>query len=187
MVLSSQRRIAAEILKTGVSRVKILDEKEVSEAITRADVRNLIRKGMIVKVQKKGPSRFYSRKTAQQKKKGRRRGIGSKKGARYAVKSRKTQWVDRVRPLRGLLTDLVKSGQVDKNQYRKLYLMIKGGSFRNKKHLLYYLKEHEMLKKTEKSEKPDKKVKSEVKKRESHAKEEKRENADNSAQKEKVR
>ncbi len=61
--------------------------------------------------------------------------------------------MDKVRPLRKLLRELKDSGKLDRNNYRKLYSAVKGGAFRNKKHLLYYLKERELLKKV-KREKP---------------------------------
>ena len=141
-----QKRIAADILKCGVSRVRVLDSKEVGEALTREDVRELIGKGIIIKTQKKGTSRKYAKKILAKKKMGRRYSIGSKKGKKGARSTKKMNWIKIARPLRKLLKELRDDKQIEKATYKELYLKIKGGMFRNRKHLLYYLKENELLK-----------------------------------------
>jgi len=55
-------------MKCGVSRVRITQSEEVEEALTREDIRGLIQKGMIWSVQKKGTSKFKSKKKLEQKK-----------------------------------------------------------------------------------------------------------------------
>lgn len=163
MNLSTQKQIAAKILKCGTSRVRIRAGKEVEEALTREDVRSLIRKGHVWKVQKKGTSKFNVKKIVKQKKRGRMKGHGSRKGTAGARKKRKQIWMDTVRPLRRLLKELKESGSITNQTYKKIYLMIKGGAFRNKKHLLYYLKDHELMKAKPKpiakTKKPEKKTK----------------------------
>lgn len=158
MNVRSQKKIAAKIMKVGLSRVKISQEKGVEEAITRNDIKALIEKGLITKVRKRGPRRTEAKKRLKQKGKGRRKGHGSRKGSLGARKSRKTQWIEKVRPMRMLLKELKNSGKLGVRDYRKLYRMVKGGSFRNKKHLLYYVKEHDLLK-TPKEIKTEKKTK----------------------------
>ncbi len=154
-----KKRVAADILKCGVSRIKILDMKAVDEALTRQDLRNLIRKGLIVKIPKKGTSKAYSRKSLKQKKKGLRTGVGSRKGTFGARNPSKTAWISVVRSLRRMLKSLKEKGLLEKKDYKKLYLMVKGGMFRSKSHLLLYIKDHEMLKKkSEKSSKAKKKA-----------------------------
>ena len=142
-----KRLVAGKIMKSGASRIKILDAKQVEEALTRQDIRNLIRKGVIIKVQKKGSSKSFSRHNMAQKKKGRRRGPGTRKGTYKTRNPKKEMWMKTVRPLRSLLNNLVVDGQVDKSNNRALYNMIKGGAFRDKSHLINYLKDHDMLKK----------------------------------------
>ena len=63
-------------MKCGISRVRIKQTEEVEEALTREDIRGLIQKGEIWSVQKKGTSKFASKKKLEQKKKGRMRGPG---------------------------------------------------------------------------------------------------------------
>lgn len=145
MDMGSQKRIAARIMKCGVSRVKIKPSEEVEEALTREDIRGLIQKGLVWKVQKKGTSKFASKKKLKQKKKGRMRGPGKRKGTKGARKNDKTKWIEKVRSLRSLLADLRAKGQITRRDYGLLYKRVKGGFFRNKKHLLFYLKEHDML------------------------------------------
>lgn len=151
MDMRSQKQIAARIMKCGVSRVRIKQAEEVEEALTREDIRGLIQKGIVWKVQKAGTSKFASKKRLEQKKKGRMRGPGKRKGTKGARKNDKTKWMERVRPLRRLLAELRESGHLSRQDYGLLYRRVKGGFFRNKKHLLYYLKENDMLKKGRKA------------------------------------
>jgi len=150
MNIRSQKMLAAKIMKVGLSRVKVTPggEKDISDAITRNDIRGLIAKGIITKAEKKGTRKADSKSRRSQKKRGRRKGHGSRKGSMYARKPKKRVWIERVRPLRKFLRELRDSGRLDRNNYRKLYSSVKGGSFRSKKHLLYHLKEHELMKKS---------------------------------------
>jgi large subunit ribosomal protein L19e len=145
MDASSQKRIAADLMKCGVSRVRIAQSEEVEEALTREDIRGLIQKGDIRKLQKKGTSKFASKKKLEQKKKGRMRGPGRRKGTKGARKNDKTKWIEKVRPLRRLLSEMKESGQISTQDYRMLYMRVKGGFFRNRNHLLYFMKEHDIL------------------------------------------
>jgi len=108
--LKSQKRMAADILKCGIDRVKIKQDKEVEDALTRDDIRRLIKKGLITKVQKKGTSRLGSKKTAIQKKKKRRIGTGSRKGSKGARTKDKEVWMKKIRALRRLLKELRDEG-----------------------------------------------------------------------------
>ncbi len=145
-----KRKIAADLLKCGASRVKILDTKAVDEALTRQDIRNLIRKGVIVKIQKKGTTRAAAKIILRQKKKGRRSGAGKRKGGYKTRNPKKEIWMTNIRSLRSSLKKLRDSNQIEQSDYRKLYLRLKGGSFRSKKQFMNYLKEHELLKPREK-------------------------------------
>jgi large subunit ribosomal protein L19e len=144
--IASQKRMAADMLKCGTTRIKVTPSKEVDEALTREDVRILIRKGMIKKIRKKGSSRAAARKILAQKKKGRRKGAGSRKGKIRARMPKKKQWMITVKTLRSVIRDLRDSGRIERSDYRKLYRRVKGGMFRNRKHIMLYIKEHELLK-----------------------------------------
>jgi len=143
--LHSHKRIAADMLKCGVSRVRIRSAKDAEEALTRADIRDLIAKGTIYKLPKAGSSKAYSRVTYHQKKKGRRKGHGSRKGTAGSRQPTKEEWMRRIRSQRALLVELLEKSQVSPANKRQIYGWIKGGVFRNRKHLLLTLKERGML------------------------------------------
>lgn len=136
---SIQKRLAASILKVGVSRVWLDPTKreEISKAITKADVRRLIKKGYI----KKKPAKKKS--GAKEKKK---RGPGSKKGKATARLSKKRRWINTVRPLRRMAKKLKEEGKIDNKTYRKVRRLIKGGMFRSRSHLKFYLQQQGLLK-----------------------------------------
>ncbi len=54
MDTSYQKRLASRVLKTSIHRIKVAQEKDIEEALTRNDVKHLIVKGLITKKQKKG-------------------------------------------------------------------------------------------------------------------------------------
>ncbi len=148
MSIRTVRRMAADILKCGENRIWMDPNaiEEIKKAITREDVRMLIRRKLIKKIKIKeglNPGKEYRRK---QKEKGRRRGHGSRKGAKGARSGDKTEWLIRIRSQRKLLKELKQKGEITPSVYRKVYRLVKGGMFRSKKHLLTYLQENEMLK-----------------------------------------
>lgn len=150
MDTSYQKRLAAKLLKCSPKRVKMAEEKDIEEALTRNDVKHLIVKGLITKKQKKGTTRAEAKKRLLQKKKGRGRGTGKKGGTRYAKVDKKTMWMRTVRAQRALLKELRDKGQIEKSIYGGIYRRSKGGEFRNKKHMLAYLKDNGLLKGTKK-------------------------------------
>lgn len=139
MNVSSQKQIAAKILKCGVNRVWIdASAPNLASAITRQDIRNLISRGYIKKRAIKGTSRVRARETAEKKHRGQRKGPGSRKGTANARLNRKTRWVNKVRALRRMLYGLREKGALE-GQYRKLYKMASGGFFRDRGHLRIHL------------------------------------------------
>ena len=84
-----------------------------------------------------------------QKEKGRRRGHGSRKGAKYARLSRKERWMRMIRPIRLYLRKLRDERKIDKSTYRRYYLKAKGGEFRSKHHLETHLISDGVIKKEE--------------------------------------
>ena len=104
---------------------------------------------LIVKKQKTGQSKFRARKTAEQKKKGRRQGFGSRKGAKKARSPAKQNWMNTIRLQRTFLRLLRNKNILSVDNYRMLLLKSKGGFFRNKRHIKIYLQERGVLKKNE--------------------------------------
>ena len=148
MNLKNQRRMASELLKCGVNRVWVDPNRseDVSDAITRADVRILINSGTIVARQKKGVSRGRAEFEKAQKRKGRQTGHGSRRGRKGARKPSKERWMQAIRPIRRKLKELRDTGKIDPSTYRIYYLKAKGGVFKNKSHLISHLKSEDILK-----------------------------------------
>jgi len=146
MKLSTQKRLAADVMKVGVSRVWIDPqfEDEASLAITREDIRRLVDEGAIQKKQKIGVSRGRARYILKQKRKGQRKGPGRKKGKHTAKLSKKDRWMMKIRPMRRELTRLRDEGRITRRVYRDLYLKAKGNAFRNTAHLRTYITERKL-------------------------------------------
>ena len=140
MNLSSQRQIAAKLLKCGVNRVFIdSSAPNVNTAITRRDIRNLITRGYVRKKPEVSTSRFRARELAKKKHHGQRKQEGSRKGTSNARVSEKTTWIMKVRALRRYLLGLKKKGALNAEVYRKMYRMSSGGYFRDRGHLRIHL------------------------------------------------
>jgi len=108
---------------------------EIAKAVTKDDIRLLIAGKAIKSKQIRGISSGRKKIIAKQKKKGRRSGYGSRKGAKYARLPKKERWIKTIRPIRLYLKTLKDEKKIDKNLYRKYYLKSKGGEFRSKHHL----------------------------------------------------
>ena len=148
MNLTTQKRLAASILKVGLNRVWIDPERmeEVSMAITREGVKQLINNGAIKAKPQKGISSYRSKKLAEQKKKGKRKGRGSVKGAKKARNPKKQEWMTTIRALRKDLKEMRDANEIDATTYRKLYIMAKGGAFRSKSYMKSYARDHDLIK-----------------------------------------
>jgi len=146
--LSLQKRLAAEILGVGVSRIWIdpMRIDEVVDAITREEVRKLIKDGVIGVKPVHGNSRARWRKRHLQRVKGRRRGHGKRKGAKYARLDKKEVWMNRIRKIRRYLRYLRDHGVIDRKTYRRLYMLAKGGTFHSLSSLKMYMVEKGILK-----------------------------------------
>ena len=136
-----QRRLAASVKDVGKRRIWLdPDEtKTIALASSRKDIRKLFRDGVIVKKPTTLRSRSRVRAREIAKIKGRRRGLGKRKGARNARTNPKTLWIAKIRVLRRLLKKYRDSGKIDRHLYRELYVKAKGNMFRNKKNLLEHI------------------------------------------------
>ena len=146
--LRNQRRLAAAIGKCGSDRVYLDPDRlsDIASAVTRADVRRLISGGAIKILPARGVSRGRARAVAIARKGGRRRGPGSRKGAKTARLGRKEKWMRLIRALRDQLNTLNEVNKIDSHQYRQYYMRAKGGQFRSRNHLLSHMKTEGVLK-----------------------------------------
>jgi len=147
MNVSAQKRLAAEILKCGQNRVYFDPYmiEDIKMAITREDVRNLIKEGAIQKKYKKGISKARKNIRHERKKKGRARGLGKRKGKKGARTPKKKAWMKRIRPQRRELKKLRDRKLITTATYRKLYKNAKGGMFNSVAQMNRYIKEKELI------------------------------------------
>jgi len=131
--LSNQKRIAAEVLNVGVSRMWLDPEKltEVANAITREDIRGLIEGGTIKAKQAQGISRGRARGNDIKRKKGHRTGQGNRKGGKNARSPKKYLWMRKIRAQRRTLRELRDDNTLDRTTYRRMYRKAKGGEYRS--------------------------------------------------------
>lgn len=143
MKIDNQKRLAAQILKCSKKRVKFDPDSssEIKEAITKADIRGLIKDKIISKIPARGVSRGRARKRLVQKRKGKQKGEGSKKGSKGARLPKKKAWMNKIRAQRKLLKLLKKNKIIDGKLYREFYSKSKGGFFRSRRHIKIYLEE----------------------------------------------
>ena len=144
MSLKSQRRLAAEILKIGESRVWIDPERidYAESAITREEIRKLIHEKVVKALPQKGVSRARARVLSEKRKKGLRRGPGRKSGPARSKISKKQAWINQIRPIRKRLSELKDSRDITVTVYRKLYDMSESGVFESKAELERYIRTH---------------------------------------------
>ncbi len=144
MKVDKVKRMAAELLGVGESRIWIDPTKleEVSGVVSKEDVRRLIKDGIIKKLPEESNSRARWRVRHEQRKKGRRRGPGKRKGVKTARQDPKEVWMGRIRRMRRFLRYLRDHEIIDRRTYRRLYMLAKGGMFHSLSHLKLYLKEH---------------------------------------------
>jgi large subunit ribosomal protein L19e len=147
--LTSQRRLAAQILKVGQNRVWINPERidDVEGAITRDEVKRLIHEKVIMSSPEKGVSRSRAKVIREKKRVGRRKGAGSRTGSPRAKVTKKEAWMSKIRCLRKKLRELKASRVITESTYRKLYGIAGSGKFESVAELERYLKANELWRK----------------------------------------
>ncbi len=140
--LSNQRRMASDLLKCGQNRIWIdgTRQEEIVDAVTRQDIRSLIKSGAIRRRNVLGTSRVRARRHAAELAKGRHAGPGSRRGTPSSRMSSKDRWMRRIRAQRDLLRRLRDDRKIPSAAYRRFYRQAKGGMFRSRAHLLLNLR-----------------------------------------------
>ena len=149
MNTKTQKNIAAKVSKRSPKKIKldITKFEDIKEAITRADIRALIKSGAISVKKAKGVSRARAKKNQKQKVSGRRKGHGSRKGTANARLKNKKKWMAKIRLQRAFLKELKIKNKLTNEVYKDLYRKSKGGFFRSKRHIKLYITEHNLVKK----------------------------------------
>jgi large subunit ribosomal protein L19e len=140
--LKAQRRMAADVLDVGKSRVWLDPEsaEEIADAITREDIRELVDQGVIRAKEAKRNSRGRARERAAKRDYGHRKGPGSRKGKAGGRRNSKDEWMSRIRAQRRRLKELRDDGPLNRTQYRELYNKASGGEFDSVDRLEAYIR-----------------------------------------------
>ncbi len=149
MKLDVQKRIISDLLEVSKKRI-VFDETrldEIKEAITKSDLKSLVKDKAISVLPKRGISRVRARKIMKQKKKGRMKGHGSRKGKNTARLPGKRVWINKIRALKTMLKVLRDKKIVETSTYQNLYNKARGGFFRSRRHLRLYINEQGLIKK----------------------------------------
>ena len=147
--LTSQRRLASKIMKVGKNRVRIDPERvdDVESAITREEVRKLVHEKAITTGPIIGVSRGRAKIIQSKKRRGRRKGPGSKSGTPKSVISKKDAWMTKIRSLRRRLRELKANRTITEKTYRELYMIAGSGRFESIADMERYARAHEMWRK----------------------------------------
>jgi len=141
MKLDTQKKIAASVLGCSKNRVVLDIERleEIKEAITKTDIRSLIKDKAIKEKPIKGTSRSKANKIQIQKRKGLKAGHGSRKGKIGARKPKKEKWMAKIRLQRKFIKELKTKDVINTKEYSELRSKSKGGFFRSKRHIKIFL------------------------------------------------
>ncbi len=130
MKLTTQKRMAAEILNVGENRV-IFDSlrlDEIKQAITKQDIRDLIKDRAI---------RIRPGVAKAKKEKRKRTGAGRRK---FRVKTRKRDYINKIRKIRTYVRDQMNAKALDKNLADAVRKYAKAGQFKNLRQAKEYIK-----------------------------------------------
>lgn len=126
MQLAKKKILASKVLGVGKDRIIFKTENlnEIKEAITRQDIKDLHKAGAILVREVSG------RKTIVKRKHRRRTGK-----VKLKVNQSKREYVMLTRKLRKFSKHMLKTGKINKEQYRELRKKIKGKKFKSKRNL----------------------------------------------------
>ena len=134
--LRAKKRLVSRVTGAGVHRIYFDPEhlQDISDAITRSDMRSLVTAGKIRLKKIVGTSRGRARrKRLQRSKRGTK--AGSKHGRSGARIGRKQVYVKKVRALRHLLKVAKDRAEITNPEFWELYKKVGGNTVRNKAHL----------------------------------------------------
>ncbi len=136
MSIKLTRRIASQMLKRGVSKVRIKNEgiEDAKKALSRDDIRAMVSKGTVYALSEKHNASAYSRALNVKRTKGRRRGKGRRKGASKARTG--ITYMKRIRGQRRVLLELKSDSTLGNEQFKRYYRLVRGGNFPAKVTLL---------------------------------------------------
>ncbi|MGC8478657.1 MAG: 50S ribosomal protein L19e [Candidatus Micrarchaeia archaeon] len=134
------KRAASYIMNRGESAIRIKPDAiaDAKKALTKEDVRELIRKGSVYAIKEKKNISIYGKLLQEKRSEGRSRGPGNRRGT-YKARTGIT-YPKRVRGQRRILKALKSEGTIDNSTFKKLYALVKGGTFASKVTLLNHIR-----------------------------------------------
>lgn len=140
MSIKLTKRIAGELMERGVSKVRIKSSglADAKKAITREDVRTMIKDGNLYAIKIKHNISAYSKVLREKRNKGRRRGPGRRKGSEKARGI--LEYKKKIRGQRRVLKILKTEKIIDNDKFKKYYALVKGGNFVSKISLISHIK-----------------------------------------------
>lgn len=132
MNLKKKKELAAKTFKVGKERISFVKSslKEISEAITKNDLKELKQEGAIIVQNKKGKKKNLNKKA--------RRSTGN---IRKKVNTRKRDYVIMTRKLRKYVADLKKQGTLTREEIKEIRKKIRNKQFKSKANLKQYVGE----------------------------------------------
>ena len=140
--IAKKRELAARVLNVGVNRVRFEPDRleDITDSITRENIRSLVKSGAIWTVQPKGSSRGRAiKKRSVWKVHG--KGPGSKKGKKTARVGKKRVYVVKTRSMRYHLKVMKERKDISNDMYWYLYKRVNGGQVRSLAHLRELVKD----------------------------------------------
>lgn len=131
MNLGKVKQLVKRTREIGVDRIMFDESRldEIKEALTRQDIRDLVKSKAIIIKGVKGRRKKVKRKT--------KRRMGKRK---KTIRKRKKTYMILVRKLRGTIENLKKAGTITKSEHVDLRKKIKANSFRSRAHLMEGIK-----------------------------------------------
>ena len=130
MNLGKKKELVARTLGVGKSRITFVEarKEDIKEAITKQDIRDLVKDGAILIGNVKGRTKVSKRKRA--------RGVGKIK---KKVKTRKQDYVIMTRKLRRIVAEMKKQGTLSPEEIKEIRNRIRNKMFKSKAHLNEYI------------------------------------------------
>lgn len=130
MNLRTKKQLVIRTLKVGKERIVFLPSRlnEIKDAITKQDIRDLKKEGVIIVKEVKGRKKV--------EKKSKKRGVGKIK---KKVNKRKQEYVVMTRKLRKYASEMQKQGKLSKEDVSEIRKKIRNRIFKSKAHLQTYI------------------------------------------------
>ena len=129
MNLRKKKKLASEVLGVGIKKIKFNEDRleEIKEAITKQDIKDLVKTKAIIIARNKGRRNIVKKK---------RRGPGKIK---KKINTRKKDYINLTRKLRNYLNELKKQGKLKNQDLNSMRKMIRNKVFKSKANLQEYL------------------------------------------------